>query len=259
MNPYNVKEGVFMNLNNLIIKEINSLVEKSKKTTKYKKPLVGFADANHPDFKDLKNIAASNHYLPSDLLIDGVSVVSFFLPFTEELVAINKNHHYISKEWAIAYVETNNFIDEIIVDIGVFLGTRGIKCSSNPARESFDKNMLMHRWSQRHVARICGLGNFGINNMLITKSGCAGRYGSFVINVPLEYDAPCVEDYCLYKRNGSCRTCVDACPTEALKVEGFDRHKCYAWLKETDNYYSDLDECQVCGKCITVPCAFRIP
>ncbi len=248
-----------MELNNIITKELISFVKKNKKTTRYREPLIGFADASHPDFDDLKNIAAPNHYLPSDLLEDGVSVVSFFLPFTEELVITNKNHDYISRKWAAAYVETNNFIDEIIVHMKDFFRTFSIDCSNNPARESFDKDMLMHRWSQRHVARICGLGSFGINNMLITKSGCAGRYGSFVINAPLDYNAACKEEYCLYKRNGSCKACVESCPTGALTVDGFDRHKCYAWLKEVDNFYSDLDECEVCGKCITIPCAFKIP
>ncbi len=248
-----------MGLKELIIKEINDFVTESKKKIEYRKPLIGFADAKNPLFEELKDIAAPNHYMPTDLLPDAVSVVSFFLPFTEDLVKINKEHHYIAKEWAIACVETNKFIDEIIVHMKGFLKGRGINCSNNPAREPFDKEILMHRWSQRHVARICSLGNFGINNMLITKSGCAGRYGSFVINKPVQYDNPITEEYCLYKIKGSCKICVEACPTGALTLEGFDRYKCYDWLKDVNDYYSDLDECDVCGKCITIPCAFKKP
>ena len=247
-----------MDLNRVIVDEINSFVEKASEKVKYRKPLVGFAYAKNPEFKKLKDIIMQNHLLPSDLLPDAISVISFFLPFTESLVTINRNHGYISKEWAEAYVETNKLIDEIIEHMKNVLKNYGIKCSSNPARMPFDKEILMHKWSQRHVAKICGLGNFGINNMLITAYGCAGRYGSFVIDVPLNYNNPITEEYCLYKRNGSCKACIKACPIEALTIEGFDRHKCYAWVNEVNNYYSDLDECDVCGKCITVPCAFKI-
>ena len=248
-----------MELNEVIIKEIKSFIKSSEKKTKYRDPLVGFANVKNPAFNKLKTIAAPNHYLPTDLLLEAVSVVSFFLPFTEELVDINQNHSYISKEWAIAYIETNQLIDEIIVHMADFLRKHDIKCNSNPAREPFSKEILMHRWSQRHVAKICGLGSFGINNMLITKLGCAGRYGSFVTDASLDYNEPNTDEYCLYKKDGSCSVCVELCPTGALKKDGFDRHKCYAWLKNTNDYYSDLDECDVCGKCITVPCAFKIP
>lgn len=248
-----------MNLNELIINEINSFTEKAAKRVKYRKPLVGFAYANNPDFQKLKYIVVQNHFLPSDIMSGAISVVSFFLPFSESLVSTNNNHSYVSKEWAEAYIDTNKLIDEIIQHMKNILKSYGVKSSSNPARRPFDKEILMHRWSQRHVAKICGFGNFGINNMLITASGCAGRYGSFVIDAPLNYNNPVTEEYCLYKKNGSCKACIQACPTKALTTEGFDRHKCYAWVNEVNNYYSDLDECDVCGKCITAPCAFKIP
>ena len=44
-------------------------------------------------------------------------------------------------------------------------------------------------WSQRHVARIAGLGSFGMNQMLITESGCCGRFFSVITDVPCEHDA----------------------------------------------------------------------
>ncbi len=250
---------VYMELNKVIVNEITSFVRNNEKEVKYRKPIIGFADANNPKFLDLKKIIKADHYLPKDLLSSARSVVSFFLPFTRDLVDTNQNHSYISKEWAIAYVETNELIDKIVAHMKNFLISYDVKCSDNPARETFDKEILMHRWSQRHIARICGLGSFGINNMLITKSGCAGRYGSFVIDTLVDYDEPITEEYCLYKKDKSCKNCITSCPTGALTIDGFDRHRCYTWLKEVNDYYSDLDECDVCGKCIIVPCAFEIP
>lgn len=251
--------GGFVGLNEIIINEINYLVKNSTKDTLYRKALIGFASANDSNFKELRQIAAPNHFLPSDLLTTAKSVISFFLPFREDLITRNRNHDYVSKEWAIAYIETNELIDEIITHMKEFLSDYGIKMSDNPARMDFDKEILMHRWSQRHVARICGLGTFGINNMLITSSGCAGRYGSFVIDTPLKYNHIIKDEYCLNKKYGSCRVCIDSCPVNALTLDSFDRHKCYEWLKKVNEYYSDLDLCDCCGKCITVPCAFKIP
>lgn len=247
------------NLEEIIKNIIYIYAEKPENGVEYRKPLVGFSDAKNHAFENLNNITTPDHLLPLDILPNAVSVVSFFLPFAEELVTINKNHDYVSKEWAKAYIETNKLIDRIIEHIKTVLATYGVQCSDNPARMPFDKERLVHRWSQRHVARICGLGNFGINNMLITDIGCAGRYGSFVINAPLNYNKPVTEEYCLYKKNGTCQACVKACPTEALTTEGFDRYKCYAWVREVDEYYADLGDCEVCGKCITIPCAFKKP
>lgn len=247
------------NLDSIIKNEIVDMLKKSNNGIAYREPLIGFSDADSKSFLDLKKVAAPDHFLPSDLLKEAKSVVSFFLPFTEDLVKKNKSDAYVSKDWAVAYIETNRYIDVIIQHMKVMLEGMGIKCSDNPARMHFDKEKLMHRWSQRHVARICGLGNFGINNMLITKIGCAGRYGSFVIEAELPYNQYVNDEYCLYKINGSCKACVKACPTGALTVNGFDRHKCYSLLKEVNAYYSDLEECDVCGKCIAVPCAFKRP
>lgn len=246
-------------IDRIIKSEIIAMLKNSGNGVSYREPLIGFADADNKAFMDLKKVVAPDHLLPSDLLKEAKSVVSFFLPFTEDLVKKNKDDSYVSKDWAIAYIETNKYIDVIIQHMKRVLGEMGIKCSDNPARMPFDKERLIHHWSQRHVARICGLGNFGINNMLITEIGCAGRYGSFVIDAVLPYNEYVTDDYCLYKRNGSCKACIKACPTEALTVNGFDRQKCYSWVKKVNIYFSDLEECDVCGKCIAVPCAFKKP
>lgn len=254
------KGGMYVNSIESIIKnEIIAMVNGSGNGIVYREPLIGFADAGSNAFQDLKRIVAPDHLLPSDLLKEAKSVVSFFLPFSEGVVKKNRDDSYVSKDWAIAYIETNKYIDVIIQHIKGLLEEMGIKCSDNPARMHFDQERLIHIWSQRHVARICGLGNFGINNMLITDIGCAGRYGSFVIDAVLPYDEYIEDEYCLYKRDGSCAACIKACPTGALSVEGFDRYKCYEWVKKVDEHYSDLEECEVCGKCIAVPCAFTRP
>lgn len=247
------------NLDQFIESEILSLIENSNKSTKYRKGLVGFADAQNPKFYELKQLIGKHHLLPSDLLPNAKSVVSFFIPFTEDLVKNNKAGEYASRDWALAYKETNILINEIIEHMRTKLNLLGIDASTNPAKTDFDREILMHQWSQRHVAQICGLGSFGINNMLITKLGCAGRYGSFVINKELPFNEPIAEEYCLWKIDKSCGACVNVCPVNAISGNGFERYICYNRLKEEKNHFDDLGNTEVCGKCIAVPCAFKIP
>ena len=126
-------------------------------------------------------------------------------------------------------------------------------------------------WSQRHFAKAAGLGTFGINNMLITKSGCCGRYSTIVTNLDVEPDQPLTEDDCIYKKSSRCGACISRCPSGALTDKGYDREKCYKVLKKNAELYtkfggSSSDETgnpsnssgsEVCGKCVSnVPCSF---
>jgi len=243
------------NLKEYIEENVREIVLNSSNATKYRTPLVAFADANDKRFNFLKEHAHPEHFTPFDLLLDAKTVVAFFIPFTRELVELNKNHSYVSREWAVAYIETNKLIGEICSNMKKKLNEQGISCETVPATHNFDEEKLMSRWSHRHAAYIAGLGTFGLNNMLITKSGCAGRYGSFIINKYIEPTEGLKDEYCLYKKNGSCGICVKMCPSGALNYEGFDRHKCYKYLLEVADRYKDVGFCDACGKCDNGPCA----
>jgi len=248
--------GFFVeNLKGFIEENICKIVENASAVTKFRKPLVGFASASDKRFDELKETAHPGHLSPRDILEDCKTVVAFFIPFTKELVDINRRHNYVSREWALAYVETNELINKICSDMKEKLGSIGVTCAFVPATHNFDKDLLMAPWSHRHAAFIAGLGTFGINNMLITKSGCGGRFGSFVIDEYVEPTKGSKEEYCLYKKDGSCGQCVKMCPTGALTYDGFDRKKCYKYLLKVAERYKDIGLCDVCGKCDNGPCA----
>ena len=79
----------------------------------------------------------------------------------------------------------------------------------------------------REVAYQAGLGWFGKNsNLLIAGAGSYFVLGCVVTNAPLVFDEKPVDDGC-----GSCRRCLDNCPTQAIIAPGvIDANRCLAWL-----------------------------
>ena len=244
--------------------EIAGFIEKysNDKTgiTYWRKPLVGFAQADDPGFAELKSAVSPTHALPTDLLTDAKTAVSFFIPFTKDIAASNSQGRLASQQWGLAYIETNQLIADISDHMKSFLEDRGFRTTTIPATHNFDETKLISDWSHRHVARIAGLGNFGINNMLITESGCCGRFGSFITTAPVEPDHRSDKEFCLYRKNGTCGVCVKRCVNGALSLESFDRHRCYEMCLTNEANLKSLGKADVCGKCVvSVPCAHTNP
>jgi epoxyqueuosine reductase len=229
--------------------------------TRYRRPLVGFADADDPRFLQLRELAEPTHLLPGDLLPTARSVVSFFLPFVEEIVKANRAEpRQVAREWALAYVETNALINRIAQGLIVALAERGVNAAAEPATHNWDPVTLVSRWSHKSVAAIAGLGSFGLHHMLITDAGCAGRFGSLVVDAALEATsapgAP-ARQHCRYFHDGGCKLCVERCPVGALTEAGLDKHGCYEWLLQVADHFGELGLADVCGKCATGPCALE--
>ena len=238
-----------------VVELINYQTENANTITRYRKPLVGFASAQDPLFDQMKVIIGPHHLHPTELLSDAQTVISFFLPFAKTIVTANRESPGIAREWAVAYVETNTLISTISSELKRELTALGINVVTQPATHNFNEQDLTARWSNKSVGFVAGLGTFGINHMLITSSGCAGRFGSTVISAQIPpTPRPTIEN-CLYIRDSKCQFCVNNCPTGALTVQGLDKHKCYAHLLEVDKQFPDLGLCDICGKCAVGPCA----
>ena len=236
-------------------------VAKADTETRYRVPLVGFADAADPRFAQLREIVEPAHWLPADLLPGARSVVAFFVPFAREVVKANRAHpQQVAREWALAYVETNALINDTNQRLIVALGQQGICAAAQPATHNWDPATLVSRWSHKSVAAIAGLGSFGLHHMLITDAGCAGRFGSLVVDAtlkPMAEAGASAGERCHYLSDGSCRVCVERCPAGALTEAGLDKRRCYAWLLQVAERFREVGLADVCGKCATGPCALK--
>lgn len=226
----------------------------------WREALVGYADASDPLFGRLREVAHADHLLPSDLLENPLTVVAFFLPFSREIASGNARGASPSRQWALAYIETNRVITLICERIAGLLSSCGYRSGIIAPTHTFDAQTLVSPWSHRHAAFIAGLGAFGLNRMLITKQGCCGRLGSLVTDAHIPPSPRPAGELCLFMHDGSCSACVRRCPGAVLTREGFDRHGCYRVLLENEEAFKALGRADVCGKCMCgLPCSTRDP
>jgi len=148
--------------------------------------------------------------------------------------AFGKDYHEVIRE------RLRYFLQEIKDNIGEVQG-RGFVDSAP---------VLERAWAEKS-----GLGWVGKNGNLITRqNGSFFFIATLITDLELEYDDPFAKDYC-----GSCRKCIDACPTDAILEEKIvDGSKCISYftieLKEMmipesmkgkfDNWMFGCDICQ---------------
>lgn len=101
--------------------------------------------------------------------------------------------------------------------------SRRLKASGERATMQCDENGLV----DREAAYLAGLGWFGKNaNLMLPGAGSWFVLGSVVTTASFEPAAETVRDGC-----GSCRRCLDHCPTGAIVAPGvIDANRCLAWV-----------------------------
>lgn len=247
---------VTVDLGKRIENQIVELVEKASTETPYRRPLAGFASAQDPLFGELKEIIGSHHLLPEDILPGAKTVGAFFLPFGKQVVDAHRQADEVAREWALAYVETNRLIGEICLTLQASLKEEGINMAFQKPTHTYDPADFKTAWGHKSAAFIAGLGRFGNNRLLITEKGCAGRFGTFVMDVELTPTPRPEAEYCEHKQGGKCLYCVKICPQEALDTENLDKHSCHQQLLLAQKRFAEIGVADVCGKCAMGPCAY---
>ncbi|MCR6544441.1 epoxyqueuosine reductase [Dehalobacterium formicoaceticum] len=234
---------------------INEMVQDANTQTCYRPPLIGYASAHDHLFTQMKNIIGPHVVHPREILPEAKTVVAFFVPFSEGIVRANRSAQGVPVEWARAYIEANTLIGDICARLKDELEKEGIPSGFQKATHNFNEVDLTAAWSHRSAAYVAGLGTFGLNHLLITPAGCAGRFGSIIIAREIPPTPKPTEEYCLYYQKGTCTACVKNCPTGALQIDSWDKQRCYAQLLQVAEDYPQLGLCDVCGKCNLGPCA----
>lgn len=104
---------------------------------------------------------------------------------------------------------------------------------------------------EKPMGEMAGLGWIGKNGCLISpRIGSFFVMGELVLDCELEYDKPAV------MACGSCRKCIDACPTQAIVANGvIDSNKCLSYLTiekksdelvEVDELHNRIFGCDIC-------------
>ena len=122
-----------------------------------------------------------------------------------------------------------NYYESLRAGLGVV--SDALQADGWNAQVFVDHNALVDRES----AYLAGLGWYGKNsNLLINGAGSFFVLGSVVTDAPLVVNERPVEDGC-----GSCKRCLDSCPTKAIVEPGvIDAAKCLAWLVQKPGVFS---------------------
>ncbi len=242
-----------------IVEFITQKAARANQRDFYRRPLVGFSSAADPLYAGIKEIVGPHHRRPEEVLPEVKTLVSFFLPFSQKVIEANRREPEIpAREWVDSYAHANSLIDEISRELVAAMEARGLKSGMVNSTDNYDEATLKAPWSHRSAAFVAGLGRFGLNRMLITPVGAAGRYGTVFLSAELPPSARPEEDLCLFFKNGGCRHCLKHCPARALGhgPDEFDRHACNRKLHNISPYTRSLNwELDVCGKCDVGPCA----
>ena len=237
----------------------------------YDPPIMGIASAQDEYLINLQNIPAAriNQPPPQFWLEPAKSVVSFFLPFTEQVRKSNRQEKrdVPSQELMHARNEGQAFILGLCAHLKELLeeaGYAAVVPATDPrfwsaAAKPVHDQTFTSNWSERHVAYACGVGTFALHRGIITRLGTAGRFASIITDLllpPTPRPYSDLEEYC-----DQCGICAEKCPANAItRKEGKAHLPCREFLEGVEKDYAHLKYIGSCGKCQTgVPCESGIP
>ncbi len=173
-------------------------------------------EKNHGEMAYLENYFDKR--LDPRLLVDGAkSVISLSYNYFPEATQINDTYK-IAK-----YAYGKDYHEVLKEKLKLLLNFIQTKIGEVNGRAFVDSAPVMERkWAQQS-----GIGWIGKNTLLLQKGkGSFHFLAELIIDLDLAYDTPFTKNFC-----GSCRKCIDACPTNAIEEEGYLKaNQCISYL-----------------------------
>ena len=209
-------------------------------------PLVGFAPADRWDIP-LFTPWVPEEFRPGSIFPGTRTVIVIGIPVSLPAIETSPSIWYQEE-----YKTVNTLLDAGTHHIASFLNKKGLASVSIPRDGYGHVSILKERpfafFSHRHAAFLAGLGNFGVNNVILTrKFGPRVRFSSVFTTAKIPPDSVIEEPLCT-----RCMRCVKICPVDALSAGDYpdaltDKLACAARSEDLAARYISP-----CGFCIKV-------
>ncbi len=216
-----------------------------RKCTALDIPLVGFAPAGRWD-EPLFEPWVPEEFRPRAIFPETNTVIVIGLPVSLPVLESAPSIWYHE-----LYRTVNSLLDQAGYRIASVLSSAGFPSVWIPRDGYGSVSVLKDKpvafFSHRHAAFLAGLGNFGMNNMLLTRDfGPRVRFTSILTAAELPPDPVLEEPLCT-----RCRRCVTACPVNALEDGDYpssltDKKACATRSEELSKQF--ISPCGICIK-----------
>lgn len=209
-------------------------------------PIVGVADiARWKDQKFSPWIPEEFH--PDKIFPEARSVIVIGLPVSLPVLETSPSIYYRE-----LYKTVNSLLDQYTYRLSEYLNQKG-HASIFVSRDGYGSIKVLIDdpiafFSHRHAAYLAGLGNFGVNNTILTPEyGPRVRFGCIFTSAELPPDNMIEEHLCIH-----CMRCVRMCPVNALAEDDYPNNLTNKIVCAT--YSEKLNEKYIspCGICIKV-------
>lgn len=197
----------------LIDRERRDKEIKGEKMGNLKEEVINFAKETGAELvgvMDLNGVDFPAGHSPKDYLPEASSAVSFALSLNKGNVL---NLPDSRNGYMLEFNEVNRELNSINHQIGRFLEKKGFLSFGVPGTASKgDEERLAADISHKHMAVRAGIGEFGINNLIITEEhGPCIRFSTLVTTANIDPTGENLKGLC-----DKCERCVEICPVDAL-------------------------------------------
>ncbi len=184
---------------------------------------------------------------PKAIMPDGKSVLSFGIPVQQTILDTAPSIYY-NKLYGVINQKLDSIAQRIVMELeimgynAIFIprdGYHGVKGLEKEPTAFF---------SHKHAAYLAGLGNFGVNNTILSeKYGPRIRFTSVITDAILPYDDPCDKEICI-----KCMRCAKSCPSNAIGSDVYPNSRMDKIACTKNSIVLAKQGISPCGKCIAV-------